>query len=43
MRPHQSPWSQLLDVLSVAFQADAASLLARVEGAEFAEVCPVAG
>jgi len=30
-------------VLQVAFQADAQLLLARVDGAEFAEVCPVAG
>lgn len=42
-RRHQSQWSQILDVMSLAFQADAASLLARVDGAEFAELCPVAG
>jgi len=42
-RRHDSRWSRMLDVMQVAFQADAASLLARVNGAEFAEVCPVAG
>jgi len=42
-RRHATRWSRMLDVLQVAFQADAASLLARVEGAEFAQVCPVAG
>ena len=33
----------MLAVLQVACQADAQMLLARVEDAEFAEVCPVAG
>jgi len=42
-RRHTSHWSQMIDVLQVAFQADAQALLARVDGAEFAEVCPVAG
>jgi hypothetical protein len=42
-RRHDRRWSQMLDVLSVAFQADAQPLLAGVDGAEFAEVCPVAG
>jgi transposase-like protein len=42
-RRHDSRWSQMLDVLSVAFQADAQPLLNRVDGAEFAEVCPVVG
>lgn len=42
-RRHTSHWSQMIDVLQVAFQADAQMLLARVDGAEFAEVCPVAG
>jgi transposase-like protein len=42
-RRHDSKWSRMMDVMYVAFQADAASLLARVDGAEFAEVCPVAG
>jgi len=42
-RRHTSRWSQMIDVLQVAFQADAQLLLARVDGAEFAEVCPVAG
>ncbi len=42
-RRHDSRWSRMLDVMQVAFQADAASLLARVNGAQFAQVCPVAG
>ncbi len=42
-RRHTSHWSQMIDVLQVAFQADARALLALVDGAEFAEVCPVAG
>lgn len=42
-RRHDSRWSHMLDVLLVAFQANAATLLADVEGAAFAEVCPVAG
>jgi transposase-like protein len=42
-RRHTSCWSQMLDVLQVAFQADAQMLLDGVDGAEFAEVCPVAG
>lgn len=41
-RRHTSRWSQMIDVLQVAFQADAQALLARVDGAEFAEVCPLA-
>lgn len=42
-RRHASRWSCMLDVLSVAFQADAATLLEAVEGAAFAEICPVVG
>jgi transposase-like protein len=45
-RRHENHWNRTLDVLQVAFQVDAASvtdLLARVEGAAFAEVCPVVG
>jgi transposase-like protein len=42
-RRHTSRWSQMLDVLQVAFQADAQMLLDGVDGAQFAEVCPVAG
>jgi transposase len=33
----------LMDLMQVALQVDAAPLLARVDSAEFAEVCPVAG
>mgnify|MGYP001110058700 CR=1 FL=1 len=33
----------MIDVLQVVFQADAQALLALVDGAEFAEACPVAG
>lgn len=45
-RRHQNRWNRTLDVLQTAFLVDAASatdLLARVETAQFAEVCPVAG
>jgi transposase-like protein len=45
-RRQQNHWNRTLDVLQVAFQADAthvADWLARVAGADFAEVCPVAG
>jgi transposase-like protein len=42
-RRHDTRWSQMLDVLTVAFQADAGALLSRVGGAEFAEVCPMVG
>lgn len=40
---HHNRWNRMLDVFSVAFQADVASLLANVEGAEFAQICPVTG
>jgi len=39
-------YNRTLDVLQAAFRVDtpcAAELLGRVEGAQFAEVCPVAG
>ena len=45
-RRHKNHWNQTLDVLQAAFQVDASSgadLLARVERAQFAQVCPVAG
>jgi transposase-like protein len=42
-RRHVNRWSRMLDVLSVAFQADATALRNSVEGAAFAEVCPVVG
>lgn len=42
-RRQHSQWSRMLDVMTAAFQADAQTLLARVDGAKFAEVCPVAG
>jgi len=45
-RRHKNRWNRTLDVLQTAFQVDASSgadLLARVESAQFAEVCPVAG
>lgn len=42
-RRHLNGWNQTIDVLNVAFQADAAALLANVQSATFAEVCPVAG
>jgi len=45
-RRHENRWNRTLDVLQVAFQVDAASaaeLLERVETAQLAEVCPVAG
>jgi transposase-like protein len=42
-RRHASRWSRMLDLMQIALQVDAAPLLARVDGAEFAEVCPVAG
>jgi len=43
---HSNRWNRTLDVLQAAFQVDApraAELLGRVESAQFAEVCPVAG
>jgi len=43
---HSNRWNRTLDVLDAAFQVDApcaAELLGRVESAQFAEVCPVAG
>jgi transposase-like protein len=43
---HLNRWNRTLDVLQAAFQVDAAQvtdLLQRVESAEFAQVCPVAG
>jgi transposase len=45
-RRHKNHWNCILDVLQAAFQVEATSaadLLARVESAQFAEVCPVAG
>jgi len=45
-RRHKNRWNRTLDVLQTAFQMDpagAADLLARVQSAQFAEVCPVAG
>jgi hypothetical protein len=53
-RRHKNRWNRTLDVLQVAFQVDAASVadlpclvrqdrLERVETAQLAEVCPVAG
>lgn len=42
-RRHTGRWSQMLDVLQVAFQADTQLLLDSVDGAVFAAVCPVAG
>ena len=45
-RRHENEWNRTLDVLQTAFQVDgavAADLLARVECAQFAGVCPVAG
>jgi transposase-like protein len=42
-RRHASRWSRMLDLMQIALQVDAAPLLARVDSAEFAEVCPVAG
>ena len=41
-RRHDNRWSQMLDLMQVAFQADAEPLLAKVDSAEFAEVCPMA-
>lgn len=43
---HENRWNRTLDVLQIAFQVDAATaadLLQRVETAQLAEVCPVAG
>jgi transposase-like protein len=43
---HHNRWNRSLDVLQAAFQVDTAQvadLLQRVTGADFAEVCPVAG
>jgi len=45
-RRHKNRWNRTLDVLQAAFQVEATSaadLLACVESAQFAEVCPVAG
>lgn len=42
-RRHASRWSRMLDLMQIALQVDAAPLLTRVDSAEFAEVCPVAG
>jgi transposase-like protein len=45
-RRHKNRWNRTLDVLQAAFQVEAVSadhLLACVSGAQFAEVCPVAG
>lgn len=45
-RRHENRWNRTLDVLQTVFQVDTASaadLLRRVESAQFAEVCPVAG
>jgi transposase-like protein len=42
-RRHASRWSCMLDLMHIALQVEAAPLLARVDSAEFAEVCPVAG
>jgi transposase-like protein len=45
-RRHQDRWNRTLDVLVAAFQVEsssAADLLAGVQTAQFAEVCPVAG
>jgi hypothetical protein len=45
-RRHENHWNRTLDVLQTAFQVDptsAADLLVRVQSAQFAEVCPVAG
>lgn len=45
-RRHHSRWHRTIDVLQTIFQVDAAraaNLLERVNTAQFAEVCPVAG
>lgn len=45
-RRQASRWSRALDVLQVAFQVDrteVTDLLQRVDAAQFAEVCPIAG
>jgi transposase len=45
-RRHENRWNRTLDVLQTAFQVDtsnAADLLACVQTAQFAEVCPVVG
>lgn len=45
-RRHHNRWNRTLDVLQALFAVegpDAADLLASVSGAQFAEVCPVAG
>ena len=42
----ENHWNRTLDILQVAFQVNptqAADWVERVEGAAFAEVCPVAG
>ncbi|MBC8509757.1 MAG: hypothetical protein H8D34_33335 [Chloroflexi bacterium] len=43
---HHNRWNRALDVLQAAFlvkPAQVADLLQQVGGAEFAEICPVAG
>jgi len=45
-RRHKNRWNRTLDVLQTAFQVDSSSvadLLACVQTAQLAEVCPVAG
>jgi transposase len=45
-RRHENHWNRTLDVLQMAFHANAAQVadwLDCVDGADFAEVCPVAG
>lgn len=45
-RRHKNRWNRTLDVLQAVFQVDvtsAADLLAHVQTAQFAEICPVAG
>ncbi|HOT91071.1 MAG TPA: IS1595 family transposase [Anaerolineae bacterium] len=45
-RRHENLWNRTLDVLQTLFQVDAtqtAALLRRVQTAQFAEVCPMAG
>lgn len=40
-RRHESQWEQMLDLLPVACHADATALRSLVDGAQFAEFCPV--
>jgi hypothetical protein len=45
-RRHLNRWNRILDVLQSAFQVEVtvvADLLPRVQSAQFAAVCPVAG